>query len=39
MDKFWTSALLEQCGLPTPETVVCESAEEAMAAFRDAAAT
>ena len=20
MDKFWTSALLEQCGLPTPET-------------------
>ncbi|MFL5517792.1 MAG: RimK family alpha-L-glutamate ligase, partial [Gemmatimonadales bacterium] len=34
VDKFWTSALLEQCGLPTPETVVCESAEEAMAAFR-----
>ena len=21
VDKFWTSALLEQCGLPTPETV------------------
>ena len=20
VDKFWTSALLEQCGLPTPET-------------------
>ena len=34
VDKFWTSALLEQCGLPTPETVVCESAEQAMAAFR-----
>ena len=34
VDKFWTSALLEQCGLPTPETIVCESAEEAMAAFR-----
>lgn len=34
VDKFWTSALLEQCSLPTPETIVCESAEEAMAAFR-----
>ena len=34
VDKFWTSALLEQCGLPTPETIVCESAEEAMVAFR-----
>jgi RimK family alpha-L-glutamate ligase len=34
VDKFWTSALLEQCGIPTPETVVCESAELAMAAFR-----
>src|SRR5258705_3560322 len=34
VDKFWTSALLEQCGLPTPETVVCESVEEAFAAFR-----
>jgi RimK family alpha-L-glutamate ligase len=34
VDKFWTSALLEQCGLPTPETIVCESAEEAMTAFR-----
>src|SRR5262249_29646267 len=28
VDKFWTSALLEQCGLPTPDTVVCETAEE-----------
>ncbi len=34
LDKFWTSALLEQCGVPTPETVVCDSAEEATAAFR-----
>jgi RimK family alpha-L-glutamate ligase len=35
VDKFWTSALLEQCGLPTPETVVCESVEEAFAALRE----
>jgi RimK family alpha-L-glutamate ligase len=35
VDKFWTSCLLEQCGLPTPDTAVCESPEEAMAAFRD----
>jgi RimK family alpha-L-glutamate ligase len=34
VDKFWTSALLEQCGIPTPETIVCESPEEAFAAFR-----
>ena len=34
VDKFWTSALLEQCGIPTPETVVCDKAEEATAAFR-----
>src|SRR2546427_6210558 len=34
VDKFWTSSLLEQCGLPTPETVVCESVEEAFAALR-----
>jgi RimK family alpha-L-glutamate ligase len=34
VDKLWTSALLERCGLLTPPTVVCESAEEAMAAFR-----
>ena len=34
VDKFWTSSLLEQCGIPTPETVVCESPDEAMAAFR-----
>jgi RimK family alpha-L-glutamate ligase len=34
VDKLWTSALLEQCGLPTPDTIVCEDPEEAMAAFR-----
>lgn len=34
VDKFWTSALLEQCGIPTPETIVCEQVEEAFAAFR-----
>ncbi|HUR93827.1 MAG TPA: RimK family alpha-L-glutamate ligase [Gemmatimonadales bacterium] len=35
VDKFWTSALLEQCGLPTPDTIVCETVEEAFAAFRE----
>ncbi len=35
VDKFWTSCLLEQCGIPTPDTIVCERPEEAMAAFRD----
>lgn len=34
VDKFWTSTLLEQCGIPTPETVVCERVEEAFEAFR-----
>lgn len=34
VDKFWTSTLLEQCGIPTPETIVCESPEEALAGFR-----
>lgn len=34
VDKLWTTALLEQCGLPTPETVVCEDPAEAMEAFR-----
>jgi RimK family alpha-L-glutamate ligase len=34
VDKFWTSALLEQCGILTPETVVCESPEAASAAVR-----
>ena len=35
VDKFWTSSLLEHCGISTPDTVVCESAEQAFAAFRE----
>jgi RimK family alpha-L-glutamate ligase len=34
VDKLWTTALLEQAGLPVPETVVCENADAALAAFR-----
>jgi RimK family alpha-L-glutamate ligase len=34
VDKLWTTALLEQCQIPTPETVVCDDVEEAFAAFR-----
>ena len=34
VDKFWTSALLEQCGISTPETMVCEAARRGHAAFR-----
>jgi RimK family alpha-L-glutamate ligase len=33
VDKLWTSALLEQCGLPTPETIVCEQPDEAFAGY------
>jgi len=32
VDKFYTTALLHEAGLPTPETVVCESVKDAMAA-------
>jgi RimK family alpha-L-glutamate ligase len=32
VDKFYTSALLREAGLPTPETVVCECAADALAA-------
>jgi RimK family alpha-L-glutamate ligase len=32
VDKFYTTALLQEAGLPTPRTVVCEDASEAMAA-------
>lgn len=35
VDKFWTSTLLEQCGIPTPDTVVCDDAEAAFSAFRE----
>lgn len=34
VDKFYTSALLQRAGLATPETVVCESIDDAMDAFR-----
>ena len=34
VDKFYTSALLHQAGLSTPETIVCERLDDAMAAFR-----
>ncbi len=34
VDKFYTSALLQEAGLPTPETMVCEGPAEAMAAVR-----
>src|SRR5215218_2422127 len=34
VDKFYTTALLEDAGLPTPETVVCEQTDEALAAVR-----
>jgi RimK family alpha-L-glutamate ligase len=32
VDKFYTTALLHEAGLPTPDTVVCERAADAMAA-------
>jgi RimK family alpha-L-glutamate ligase len=35
VDKSYTSALLANAGLPTPRTVVCERAAEAMAAVRE----
>jgi RimK family alpha-L-glutamate ligase len=34
VDKFWASTLFEQCGIPTPETFVCDDPEEAIAAYR-----
>jgi RimK family alpha-L-glutamate ligase len=34
VDKFYTTALLHDAGLPTPETVVCEQTDEALAAVR-----
>jgi len=35
VDKFYTSALLQGAGLPTPETVVCERPADALAAVRE----
>lgn len=34
VDKFYTTALLHEARLPTPETLVCESADDAMPAIR-----
>ena len=34
VDKFYTNALLQEAGLPTPETVVCEGTADAMDAVR-----
>jgi RimK family alpha-L-glutamate ligase len=34
VDKFYTSVLLREAGLATPETVVCEGAADALAAIR-----
>jgi RimK family alpha-L-glutamate ligase len=34
VDKFYTTALLDHAGLPVPETVVCEGADDAMTAIR-----
>lgn len=34
VDKYLTSVLLEEAGVPTPETVVAQGFEAAMAAFR-----
>jgi RimK family alpha-L-glutamate ligase len=33
VDKLYTSGLLEQAGLPTPRTVVCETSTDALKAF------
>jgi RimK family alpha-L-glutamate ligase len=33
VDKYYTSSLLEDAGIPTPRTIVTEHFEEAMAAF------
>jgi len=35
VDKFYTTALLEQAGLPVPETVVCERGADAIATVRE----
>lgn len=34
VDKFYTTALLQEAGLPTPETMVCERPADAVAAVR-----
>jgi RimK family alpha-L-glutamate ligase len=34
VDKFYTTALLQEAGLPVPETIVCEDAAEAIETLR-----
>src|SRR5262245_34643949 len=34
VDKFYTTAILHEAGLPTPQTVVCEGTDQSMAAVR-----
>src|SRR5262245_47383681 len=34
VDKFYTTTLIHDAGLPTPETVVCERMDDALAAVR-----
>jgi RimK family alpha-L-glutamate ligase len=35
VDKYYTSALLDEAGLPTPRTLVCERFDDAMAGFAE----
>jgi RimK family alpha-L-glutamate ligase len=35
IDKFYTTALLQEAGLPVPRTVVCEGVSDALAAVRE----
>lgn len=35
VDKFYTTALLHDAGLPSPDTVVCETVADAMPAIRE----
>ena len=35
VDKFYTSALLHEAGLDTPDTIVCERIDDAIAAVRE----
>ena len=39
VDKYFTSTLLEDAGVPTPRTRVCERFDDAMAAFDDLGGT
>jgi RimK family alpha-L-glutamate ligase len=33
VDKYYTSGLLAQAGLPTPQTIICEKSDDALEAF------